>query len=120
MRMGTLSQVPSPHQAGKGIHFHQWARLPDRQATLQQSQWLDLRFRTKFTSERTGRIEAWIDKQKVVDFTGVTANKESNESGYTSPGHFFFKMGLYRNVMATSMTIYLDDYSKRLIVSPQR
>ena len=59
-----------------------------------RSKWLDLRFRTKFTSERTGRIEAWIDKQKVVDFTGVTANKESNESGYTTPGHFFFKMGL--------------------------
>ncbi len=82
-----------------------------------RSKWLELRFRTDFTSKRTGRIEVWIDKQKVIDFTGATANRENSESGYTSPGHFFFKMGLYRNVMSSPMTIYLDDYSKRRVVS---
>jgi hypothetical protein len=75
--------------------------------------WLDLRFRARFTPQPTGHIKAWLDGQQVVEFTGVTANPETTATGYGSPGFFYFKMGLYRNVMPQPMTAYFDEYRKR-------
>jgi hypothetical protein len=95
---------------------HQFHILYETKKDLRR-RWLDLRFRTTFTPQRTGHVEAWLDKRKVVDFRGATANSQSEESGYTAPGRFYFKMGLYRNVMAAPMTIYLDQYNKRQIIS---
>lgn len=81
--------------------------------------WLDLRFQVCFTPQRTGQIKAWLDGQQVIDFTGVTANPMNAATGYASPGFFYFKMGLYRNVMLQPMTIYLDEYRKRQILKQQ-
>jgi hypothetical protein len=78
-----------------------------------RSRWLDLRFRVRFTPNADGRIEAFLDGKRVVDFHGVTADAEDTATGYSSPGYFFFKMGLYRNVMPQPMTIYLDEYRKK-------
>jgi hypothetical protein len=78
--------------------------------------WLDLRFQVRFTPQQTGRVKASLNGQQVVDFTGVTANPETATTGYTSRGFFYFKMGLYRNVMLQPMTIYLDEYRKRQIL----
>lgn len=75
--------------------------------------WLDLRFQARFTPRSTGRIRAWLDNQQVVDYTGVTANPETTATGYPSPSYFYFKMGLYRNVMPQPMTIYIDEYRKQ-------
>jgi hypothetical protein len=80
--------------------------------------WLDLRFRMCFTPQPTGFVQAWLDGTKVVDYTGVTADPETAVTGYVAPGHFYFKMGLYRNVMRQPMTIYLDEYRKREIQQP--
>lgn len=74
--------------------------------------WLDLRFRVKFTPMSTGFVQAWLDGTKVVDYSGVTADPETAATGYPASGHFYFKMGLYRNVMQQPMTIYLDEYRK--------
>jgi hypothetical protein len=74
-----------------------------------RGRWLDLRFPPR----STGRISAWLDNQQVVDYTGVTANPETTATGYASPSYFYFKMGLYRNVMPQPMTAYLDEYRKR-------
>jgi hypothetical protein len=74
--------------------------------------WLDLRFQVRFTTQSTGSVRAWLDDREVVDYTGVTADSESSATGYSNPSHFYFKMGLYRNVMLQPMTIYLDEYRK--------
>lgn len=75
--------------------------------------WLDLRVRVRFTSQNSGHIQTWLNGKQVIDYRGVTANSESAKTGYHSSGHFYFKMGLYRNVMTEPMTIYLDEYRKR-------
>jgi hypothetical protein len=83
--------------------------------------WLDLRFQVRFTPQPTGRVKAWLRQggveKQVVDFTGPTADTESPATGYLTRGYFFFKMGLYRNVMPQPMTIYLDEYRKKQLGS---
>ncbi len=78
-----------------------------------RGRWLDLRFQVRFTPQATGRVKAWLDGKQVVDFTGVTANPETAATGYPAPSFFYFKMGLYRDVMPQPMTLYLDEYRKR-------
>lgn len=81
-----------------------------------RGKWLDLRFQVRFTPEKTGSVVAWLDGKQVVDFVGVTANPENTVTGYSVGGRFYFKMGLYRNVMKEPMTVYLDEYRKREMV----
>jgi hypothetical protein len=78
-----------------------------------RGRWLDFRIRARFTPEATGREQVWLGDKQLVDFTGVTADPEDASTGYANPSHFFFKMGLYRNVMQQPMTVYIDDYRKR-------
>jgi hypothetical protein len=78
-----------------------------------RSRWSDLRFQVRFSTQVTGRVKVWLDNKQVIDFSGVTANPETAATGYASSSRFFFKMGLYRNVMAEPMTIYLDEYRKK-------
>jgi hypothetical protein len=80
-----------------------------------RGRWLDLRFRVRFTPQHTGHVQAWLDDKEVIDYRGLTANSQSVATGYRSPGHFYFKMGLYRNVMPQPMTVYLDEYRKHEI-----
>ena len=53
-------------------------------------------------------------------FNGVTANAAEDSTGYQGPGYFYFKMGLYRNVMAEPMTVYIDEYRKRRLSEPEQ
>jgi hypothetical protein len=48
-----------------------------------------------------------------VDYTGATADEENSATGYASPSYFYFKMGLYRDLNAEPMTVYIDEYRKR-------
>jgi uncharacterized protein (TIGR03435 family) len=75
--------------------------------------WVDFRVQAHFTPQPTGRVKVWVDGKQVVDYTGVTANPESPAGGYLSPSLYFFKFGLYRDVMAQPMTAYFDEYHKR-------
>lgn len=75
--------------------------------------WIDFRVQARFTPQPTGRVKVWIDGKQVVDYTGVTANAEPPTSGYLSPSIYFFKFGLYRDVMPQPMTAYFDEYRKR-------
>jgi len=84
-----------------------------RQKSEFRGHWLDFRIRARFTPHSDGREQAWLDGKQIVNYTGVTADQEGPERGYPSPGYFFFKMGLYRNVMPQPMTVYIDEYSKR-------
>jgi hypothetical protein len=47
-----------------------------------------------------------------VDYKGATAYPEKAATGYPDPSLFYFKMGLYRDLMAEPMTIYIDEYRK--------
>jgi Polysaccharide lyase len=87
------------------VLYQQKADLRDR--------WLDFRFHVRFSTTQHGRVKAWLDGKQLVDFRGVTANSDNATTGYPSPSHFYFKLGLYRNVMTQPMTIYIDEYRKR-------
>ena len=78
-----------------------------------RSRWLDFRFQVRFSTNDTGRIKAWLGDKQLVDYRGATAYPENGATGYPSPSRFYFKMGLYRNVMAEPMTIYIDEYRKK-------
>ncbi len=93
---------------------HKYIILYEEKRDL-RGHWLDLRFQVRFTPERNGEVKAWLGGRQVVTFAGATANPETIATGYGHHGHFYFKMGLYRNVMSQPMTIYLDEYRKREI-----
>jgi Polysaccharide lyase len=78
-----------------------------------RNRWLDFRFRVKFSPSAAGRVQAWLGDEQIVNFSGVTADDDSTVTGYPSPSQFYFKMGLYRDLMAEPMTIYIDEYRKR-------
>ena len=80
-----------------------------------RSKWTDFKFRIRFSTNENGRVKAWLNGKQVVDYGGVNAYAENATTGYPSPGWFYFKMGLYRDVMAEPMTIYVDEYRKKLL-----
>jgi hypothetical protein len=82
-----------------------------------RNRWLDFKFQIRFSTNENGRVKAWFGDKQVVDYRGVTANPENAATGYPSPSRFYFKMGLYRNVMAEPMTIYIDEYRKKELPS---
>ena len=55
-------------------------------------------------------IDGWLNGKPIAHYRGVTAYHAAR--GYPAHGFFFFKMGLYRDLMQQSMTIYLDDFRK--------
>jgi hypothetical protein len=84
-----------------------------QQKTDLRNRWLDFKFHVRFSPNQNGRVKVWLDAKQLVDFKGITANSENSATGYPNAGHFYFKMGLYRNVMAEPMAIYFDEYRKR-------
>jgi hypothetical protein len=78
-----------------------------------RGQWLDFRLQMRFSTNENGRIKAWLNDKAVVDYTGVNAYPENEKTGYLYPSRFYFKMGLYRDLMAEPMTIYIDEYRKK-------
>lgn len=76
------------------------------------NRWLGFKFKVRFSPGGDGRIQAWLDNKQIVNYTGATVNSENAATGYPSPSHYYFKMGLYRNLMTKPMTIYVDEYRK--------
>jgi len=77
--------------------------------------WLDFKFNIRFSRNGGGAIKAWLNDKQIIAFNGVTAYSQTY--GYQIPGHFYFKIGLYRDQMEQPMTIYFDDYTKREITN---
>ncbi|HTP36257.1 MAG TPA: polysaccharide lyase [Candidatus Acidoferrales bacterium] len=77
-----------------------------------RGRWTDFRFQIRFTPHEEGLLRAWVNGRQVVDYRGATAYPETAATGYVNPSLFYFKMGLYRDVMAEPMTIYIDEYRK--------
>ena len=78
-----------------------------------RGKWLDFKFQTRFSTGENGKIRAWLNGRQVVDYAGANAYPEDSLTGYPSPSRFYFRMGLYRDVMAEPMTIYVDEYRKK-------
>lgn len=76
-----------------------------------RNKWLDFRFKLRFSRQGNGLTEAWLNEKQIVNFKGVTCY--SSQRGYKNKSLFYFKMGLYRDVMPEPMTIYIDEYSKK-------
>jgi hypothetical protein len=90
----------------------------DEQAIFQtteeiRNRWLDFKFRVRFSRDDKGEINAWLNEKQIINYKGITCY--SSKRGYTDASLFYFKMGLYRNVMPEPMTIYIDEYSKKEI-----
>lgn len=73
--------------------------------------WLDFQFNVIFDrTGATGFVQAWLNGLQIINFRGVTAYTE--EYGYPPNSVFYFKMGLYRDVMDIPMTAYFGEYYK--------
>ncbi len=75
--------------------------------------WIDLIFNIKFTRKKYGFVKIWMNKKQIVDYGGITAYVA--KYGYPSTGKFYFKMGLYRDRMKKPMTIYFDEFHKKIL-----
>jgi hypothetical protein len=78
-----------------------------------RGKWIDFVFEIKFSRTKSGFVRAWMNDKKVVTYKGITAYSE--RYGYSKPGKFYFKMGLYRDRMNEPMTAYFDEFRKRIL-----
>lgn len=78
-----------------------------------RNRWLDFKFNICFSRTEMGRIEGWLNSEKVVDYSGINAYAHSG--GYPEQNQFYFKTGLYRDQTDVTMTLYIDEYRKDLL-----
>jgi hypothetical protein len=78
-----------------------------------RGKWTDFKFQIRFTTGTNGFVKGWLNGRQVMDYQGVNAYPENAATGYSNPSFFYFKMGLYRDVMTEPMTIYIDEYRKK-------
>jgi hypothetical protein len=76
-----------------------------------RNKWLDFKFSVRFSRMNNGETIAWLNEKQIINLKGITCY--SSQNGYTAKSNFYFKTGLYRNVMPEPMTIYIDEYSKQ-------
>jgi len=79
-----------------------------------RNRWLNFKFKFRFSRTNNGLVEASLNDSTIIQYKGVTAY--TSAKGYKDKSYFYFKMGLYRDVMPKPMTIYIDDYSKKEVV----
>lgn len=73
---------------------------------LEHGRWHDMVVRIRVsTSERDGRVEAWMDGELVVSHRGATAFAAGED-------RFYHKVGLYRDHWPVPMTISFDAYAR--------
>lgn len=75
-----------------------------------RGKWIDFKFNVKFTRTKNGFVKVWKNDKEIINYKGVTAYSE--KFGYSKPGKFYFKMGLYRDTMEEPMTAYFDEFHK--------
>jgi hypothetical protein len=76
------------------------SRLPD----LRLGRWMDMVYHLRYSPGEDGRIEVWMDGQRVLSYEGPTASKQGND-------RFYHKVGLYRDRWKEPMTLYVDNYT---------
>jgi hypothetical protein len=83
-----------------------------------RNKWLDFKAKIRFSQKKDGEIKIWLNNELIVNYNGINAYPE--KGGYPKRNHFKFKMGLYRDQMKESMTIYIDEYSKQLLSTNEK
>jgi hypothetical protein len=84
-----------------------------------RNRWLDFKFQVRFSAQSDGEIEAFLNDKDIITYKGITGYSE--QRGYYAKNNtFYFKMGLYRDRMPESMSIYIDEYRKKEIVENQK
>ena len=76
-----------------------------------RNKWLDFKFKVRFSRKADGLVEAWLNETQIINFKGITCY--SSKKGYPDKSYFYFKTGLYRDLMPEPMTIYIDEYGKK-------
>jgi hypothetical protein len=76
-----------------------------------RNKWLDFKFNICFSRTDSGHVDAWLNEKPIISYKGITAYSE--RSGYFNKSYFYFKMGLYRDIMPQPMIIYIDEYRKK-------
>lgn len=77
-----------------------------------RNKWLDFRFKVRFSRNADGLVETWLNEKQIINFKGITCY--TSKKGYPDKSYFYFKTGLYRDLMPEPMTIYIDEYKKEL------
>jgi hypothetical protein len=75
-----------------------------------RNRWLDFKFKVRFSRTGNGEATGWLNEKQLFAFKGITCY--SSVRGYSDKSYFYFKMGLYRDVMPEPMSIYIDEYRK--------
>jgi hypothetical protein len=78
-----------------------------------RNRWMDFRFRIRFSKQNNGELVAYLHDKEIINYKGVLSYSVAR--GYNTKNWYYFKMGLYRDVMKEPMTIFIDEYSKREI-----
>lgn len=73
-----------------------------------RNRWLDFKFQIRFSRQTDGEIKAFLNDKEIINYKGVTSYSESH--GYPVKSRYYFKMGLYRDIMAQPMSIYIDEF----------
>ena len=73
----------------------------------------DFKFQTRFTTNETGLIKGVVNGNRWLITRASTPISRNEQTGYVHRSRFYFNMGLYRDLMAEPMTIYIDEYRKR-------
>jgi len=67
-------------------------------------QWVDMVFQVRFSEDRDGLVNVWMNGKPVAKYSGPLA-----EPGYKNG--FYHKIGLYRDRIKQPMTVYFDNYT---------
>lgn len=79
---------------------HRYFALPP----LEPGTWHDMVYRVRWAADDGGRVEVWMNGERVVKYAGPTAVADGDPRVY-------HKIGLYRDRWPDPMTIYFDCYA---------
>jgi len=79
-----------------------------------RNRWLDFRFRVRFSKQKDGEVNAFLNDKEIVNYHGVTSYPDDC-IWLSTENKYYFKMGLYRDKMPEPMWIYIDEYQKKEI-----
>jgi hypothetical protein len=88
--------IRPPGASGSGRIY----RLPE----LRLGRWADMVYHIRYSTGEDGRIEVWMDGQRVVSYEGPTASEKGAD-------RFYHKVGLYRDRWKEPMTMHVDNYT---------
>jgi hypothetical protein len=76
-----------------------------------RNRWLDFKFQIRFSKLKDGEVKAFLNEKQIINYQGVTSYPD-NCLVLSDKNKYYFKMGLYRDTMSETMTIYIDEYRK--------